>query len=68
MSDLAQLLGLRAEHALAQLFSDNDLRVLTVYEAKPSHARAADRSDPLHEARAQETTSLWCLAPIDTEN
>lgn len=68
MSDLAQLLGLRAEHALAQLFSDNGLRVLTVYEAKPGHARAADRSDPLHEARAQETTSLWCLAPIDTEN
>lgn len=68
MSDLAQLLGLRAAHELTQLFSDNDLRVLAVYEAKPTHARAGDRSDPLHEARAQETTSLWCLAPIDTEN
>jgi len=68
MSDLAQLLGLRAEDGLTQLFSDNGLRVLAIYEAKPTHARASDRSDPLHEARAQETTSLWCLAPIDTEN
>jgi methylase of polypeptide subunit release factors len=68
MSDLAQLLGLRAADQLTQLFSENGLRVLAVYEAKPAHARASDRSDPLHEARAQETTSLWCLAPIDTEN
>lgn len=68
MSDLAQLLGLRAEDELTQLFRINGLRVLAVYEAKPTHARASDRSDPLHEARAQETTSLWCLAPIDTEN
>ncbi len=56
MSDLAQLLGLRAVNELTQLFSENGLRVLAVYEAKPTHARASDRSDPLHEARVQETT------------
>lgn len=68
MSDLAQLLGLRAPDALARYFSNNGLRVMAVYETKPTHARASDGTDPLHEARARETTSLWCLTPIDTEN
>lgn len=68
MSDLAQLLGLRAADALPQLFGAYGLRVVDVYETKPTHARASDGSDPLHEARARETTSLWCLAPIGTEN
>ncbi len=68
MSDLAELLQLRAPHALLQLFADNGLRVLAVNQTKPAHARAGDTSDPLHEARAQETTSLWCLVPTDTES
>ncbi|PJX23878.1 methylase [Advenella sp. S44] len=68
MSDLAELLQLRALHALQQLFADNGLRVLAVYQTKPAHARAEDASDPLHEARTKETTSLWCLVPIDTES
>ena len=68
MSDLAELLQLRAPQALQQLFADNGLRVLAVYQARPVHSRAVDASDPLHEARVHETTSLWCLVPTDTEN
>ena len=37
------------------------LRVLGRTDAKPKHPRAADRTDPLHAARAAELTSLWRL-------
>lgn len=68
MSDLAQLLGLREADAIHQRFAASGLRVVADYRAKPVHGRAYDSSDPLHEARAQETTHLWCLVPTDTEN
>jgi hypothetical protein len=30
----------------------------------PRHPRAADKTDPLHHARAAEITSLWRLAAL----
>ena len=68
MSDLAELLGLRAEGALQARFELAGLQVHATYDARPGHRRATDRSDPLYEARARETTRLWCLVPTDTEN
>ncbi len=68
MSDLAELLGLRAEGALQARFERAGLQVHATYDARPDHRRAADRSDPLYEARARETTRLWCLVPTDTES
>lgn len=68
MSDLAELLGLRAADSLAQRFAANGLEVKAVYDAKPTHGRVTDSSDPLHEVRARETTRLWSLVPIGTGN
>jgi len=31
-------------------------------DVTPRHPRAADETDPLHDARAREITSLWRLA------
>jgi hypothetical protein len=31
-------------------------------DVRPRHPRAADKTDPLHGARAAEVTSLWRLA------
>ncbi len=68
MSDLAELLGLRDAGAMEKRFRENGLAVEATYDTKPTHHRAADSSDPLHEARARETTRLWCLVPTGTEN
>jgi SAM-dependent methyltransferase len=63
LSDLAEHLGLRARETLHEWIDGAGLRVLDRLEARPIHARAADRSDPLHAARAKEVTSLWRLVP-----
>ncbi len=68
MSDLAELLALREPDALPKLFTANGLQVHAVHEGRPVHARPADKNDPLFEARSRETTRLWCLVPIGTEN
>lgn len=68
MSDLAELLGLRDVGAMEERFRESGLAVEATYDTKPTHHRAADSSDPLHEARARETTRLWCLVPTGTEN
>ena len=62
LSDLAEHLGLRTrEHLLAE-FATASLRVVERIDVLPTHPRAAEKSDPLHAARAAETTSLWRLA------
>ena len=62
LSDLAEHLGLRKRAELLAAIEAGGLKVLGRMDARPSHPRAGDSSDPLHAARAAETTSLWRLA------
>ncbi|MFH1870011.1 MAG: class I SAM-dependent methyltransferase [Pseudomonadota bacterium] len=62
LSDLAEHLGLRTRDELLAAIDAAGLRLVGRLDAKPSHPRSADRSDPLHAARAAELTSLWRLA------
>ncbi|MFD4322841.1 methyltransferase [Streptomyces sp. NPDC058548] len=61
LSDLAERLGLRGRTELDDAIRAAGLRVLSRTVTKPRHPRATDPSDPLHRARAGETTSLWRL-------
>jgi tRNA1(Val) A37 N6-methylase TrmN6 len=63
LSDLAEHLGLRSRAQLLAEFESAGLQVVDRQDVLPRHPRAADRSDPLHAARAAEITSLWRLAP-----
>ena len=62
LSDLAEHLGLRTREELLAAIDTAGLQIVGRLDAKPSHPRSADRSDPLHAARAAELTSLWRLA------
>ncbi len=62
LSDLAEHLGLRSREELEQMLATAGLKVLARMDTKPTHARVSDESDPLHEARSKEITSLWRLA------
>ena len=61
LSDLAEHLGLRSRADLLTAFAAAGLKLVGRVDAKPVHPRAADRTDPLHAARAAELTSLWRL-------
>jgi len=61
ISDLAELLGLRANQALATAIDDAGLKVVGRIDGQPQHGKAQKRSDPLHSARSRETTTLWRL-------
>ncbi len=63
LSDIAEHLGLRTREALLAQIGDAGLTVLEKIDIKPAHRRVFDATDPLHAARAAETTSLWRLAP-----
>lgn len=62
LSDLAERLGLRTRAELLAGIEAAGLRVLDRTDTRPRHPRARDAADPLHAARAAETTSLWRLA------
>jgi hypothetical protein len=62
LSDLAEHLGLRTRAQLLSEFATAGVRVVDRIDVSPRHPRAADKNDPLHAARAAETTSLWRLA------
>jgi hypothetical protein len=62
LSDLAEHLGLRTRAQLLEEFESAELRVVGRNDVLPRHPRAADKTDPLHIARAAEITSLWRLA------
>jgi methylase of polypeptide subunit release factors len=62
LSDLAEHLGLRTRAHLLEQFEAAGLHVVGRNEVRPRHPRAADKTDPLHIARAAEITSLWRLA------
>jgi methylase of polypeptide subunit release factors len=61
MSDLAELLGLRAPGELEGWIEAAGLQVLGRLTARPRHGRPGDAEDALHAARSRETTSLWRL-------
>ena len=61
LSDFAEHLGLRTRVELLAAIRTAGLKVLGRIEAKPVHPKAIDASEPLHEARAAEITSLWRL-------
>ena len=63
LSDLAEHLGLRTRAQLLAEFAAAGLRVVGRNDVSPRHPRAADKTDPLHNARAAEITSLWRLVP-----
>lgn len=62
LSNLAELLGMRTRDDLLAAFEQHGLRVVSRIDAKPQHPKVADVTDALHQARAQEVTSLWRLA------
>lgn len=62
LSDFAEHLGLRSRADLLAAFDSGGLKVVGRIDAKPWHPKASDASDPLHDARAAEVTSLWRLA------
>ncbi|MBI5922054.1 MAG: class I SAM-dependent methyltransferase [Betaproteobacteria bacterium] len=62
LSDLAEHLGLRTRAQLLESIDAAGLKVIGRTETRPHHPRSADRSDPLHAARAAERTALWRLA------
>ncbi len=61
LSDLAEHLGLRTRDFLLAAIDAAGLKIVARMDVKPTHPRAADKSDPLHAARAAEVTSLWRL-------
>jgi predicted O-methyltransferase YrrM len=61
MSDLAEHLGLRTAQEFWSWIDLNGLEVIGKMDIRPSHAKVNDSSDPLHQARAAEITSLWRL-------
>jgi SAM-dependent methyltransferase len=63
LSDLAEHLGLRSRAQLLEVFEAAGLRALSRIDVPPRHPRTADKTDPLHVARAAEITSLWRLGP-----
>jgi methylase of polypeptide subunit release factors len=61
LSDLAELLGLRPSGHLEARAVAAGLAVADVLTVRPTHPRAQDPQDPLHEARAREQTRLFRL-------
>ncbi|GAA4340382.1 class I SAM-dependent methyltransferase [Pigmentiphaga soli] len=61
LSDLAERLELRTRQSLLDAIEAAGLEVVARLDARPTHRKAADADDPLHQARGGEITSLWRL-------
>ncbi len=61
LSDFAEHLGLRNREDLLAWIKDAGLTVIEKMDTKAKHNKPLDKSDPLHEARKAEVTSLWRL-------
>jgi methylase of polypeptide subunit release factors len=61
ISNLAELLGLRPLGWLEAQVERCGLEITMRHSTRPTHARAYDKSDPLHRARSSEVTSLYAL-------
>ncbi|KGJ72683.1 methylase [Cryobacterium roopkundense] len=64
ISDIAERLGLRSRGQLLDMIEDAGLVVVARLDTRPEHARAFDKTDPLHAARSAEVTSLWRLSAL----
>jgi len=64
LSDLAEHLQLRTREELLSWIAAAGLAVIEKRNARPNHPKASDASDPLHQARSAEITSLWRLAAL----
>lgn len=61
MSDLAEHLGLRSHAQLWSWIEQAGMKVAGKLDIRPQHKKTQDETDPLHQARAAEITSLWRL-------
>lgn len=61
MSDLAEHLGLRSHAQLWSWIELAGMKVAGKLDIRPQHKKTQDETDPLHQARAAEITSLWRL-------
>lgn len=64
MSNLAELLLLRPADALPAWIAQSGFKLVQKLDAQAQHAKAADASDMLYEARRREVTSLYRLKVI----
>jgi SAM-dependent methyltransferase len=64
LSDLAEHLQLRSRNELLSWIAAAGLTVIEKRDARPNHPKVSDTSDPLHQARKAEVTSLWRLAAL----
>jgi SAM-dependent methyltransferase len=64
LSDLAEHLQLRSRDELLSWITAAGLTVIEKRDARPNHPKVSDVSDPLHQARKAEVTSLWRLAAV----
>jgi len=64
LSDLAEHLQLRSRNELLSWIAEAELTVIEKRDARPTHPKVSDASDPLHQARKAEVTSLWRLAAL----
>ncbi len=67
LSDLAEHLQLRSRDELLSWIAEAGLTVIEKRDAKPTHPKASDANDPLHQARKAEVTSLWRLAGVQLD-
>ena len=63
LSNLAELLGLRPAHFMSELFDKAGLELRWTQSTPARHPKARDETDPLHEVRSREISSLYCLVP-----
>ncbi len=61
LSDFAEHLGLRSREELLSWIAEAGLQVVGKNHIRPRHPKAQDGSNPLHQARAAEMTTLWRL-------
>jgi methylase of polypeptide subunit release factors len=64
LSDLAEHLQLRSRDELLSWIATASLTVIEKRDARPNHPKVSDASDPFHQARKAEVTSLWRLAAV----
>ena len=64
MSDLAEQIGLRGPSDLQNWISQSGLKLIEKHDTVPTHTKSSDQSDPLHEARSKEVTSLYRLEAV----
>jgi methylase of polypeptide subunit release factors len=64
LSDLAVRLGLRPAAWLDEELTRSGLEVKWKRSTTARHTKAQDPSDPLHDVRSREVTTLYALAPL----